>query len=313
MVKSENELALSPNTMFKVVASYTSEHLKDLRGFCLFFHCDLFSCNNFFFTTFFAGLLNIPDKVDMIVLQEIDLSDPAQAPSDTTSPYRRRHKPTIDAANTAITTLQDVETMQPPPQDLGQAISQQLVDVDFSETDSAASDSESVDLQHQQALQAPSDTTTPSRRRHKPTIDAANTAITTLQDVETMQPPPQDLGQAISQQLVDVDFSETDSAASDSESVDLQHQHALQAPSDTTSPSRRRHKPTIDAANTAITTLQDVETMQPPPQDLGQAISQQLVDVDFSETDSAASDSESVDLQHQHAHDNLDDEHEKDC
>ena len=32
MVKSENELALSPNTMFKVVACYTSEHLNDLRG-----------------------------------------------------------------------------------------------------------------------------------------------------------------------------------------------------------------------------------------------------------------------------------------
>ena len=151
MVKSENELALSPNTMFKVVASYTSEHLKDLRGLHLFFHCNLFSCKNFFLTTFFAGLLNIPDKVDMIVLQEIDRSDPAQAPSDITSPYRRRHKPTIDAANTAITTPQDVQMTQPPPQDLGQAISQQHVAVDFSETDSAASDSESVDLQHQHA------------------------------------------------------------------------------------------------------------------------------------------------------------------
>ena len=32
MVKSENELALSPNTMFKVVACYTSEHLNNLRG-----------------------------------------------------------------------------------------------------------------------------------------------------------------------------------------------------------------------------------------------------------------------------------------
>jgi len=32
MVKSENELALSPNTMFKVVACYTSDHLHNLRG-----------------------------------------------------------------------------------------------------------------------------------------------------------------------------------------------------------------------------------------------------------------------------------------
>jgi hypothetical protein len=32
VVKSENELALSPNTMFKVVACYTSEHLNNLRG-----------------------------------------------------------------------------------------------------------------------------------------------------------------------------------------------------------------------------------------------------------------------------------------
>jgi hypothetical protein len=32
MVKSENELALSPNTMFKVVACYSSEHLSNLRG-----------------------------------------------------------------------------------------------------------------------------------------------------------------------------------------------------------------------------------------------------------------------------------------
>ncbi len=35
MVKSENELALAPNTMFKVVASYTSEHLQNLRGLCV--------------------------------------------------------------------------------------------------------------------------------------------------------------------------------------------------------------------------------------------------------------------------------------
>ncbi len=32
MFKSENELVLSPNTMFKVVACYTSEHLNNLRG-----------------------------------------------------------------------------------------------------------------------------------------------------------------------------------------------------------------------------------------------------------------------------------------
>ncbi len=32
MFKSESELVLSPNSMFKVVACYTSEHLKDLRG-----------------------------------------------------------------------------------------------------------------------------------------------------------------------------------------------------------------------------------------------------------------------------------------
>ena len=32
MFKSENELVLSPNSIFKVVACYTSEHLKDLRG-----------------------------------------------------------------------------------------------------------------------------------------------------------------------------------------------------------------------------------------------------------------------------------------
>ncbi len=146
----------------------------------------------------------------MIVLQEIDRSDPAQAPSDTTSPYRRRHKPTIDAANTAITTPQDVQTTQPPPQDLGQEISQQVVAVDFSETDSAASDSESVDLQHHHAHDALDD-------EHN--IDCSS-------DVQTTQPPPQDLGQEISQQLVAVDFSETDSAASDSKSVDLQHHHA---------------------------------------------------------------------------------------
>ena len=32
MIPSENELVLSPNTMLKVVACYTSERLKDLRG-----------------------------------------------------------------------------------------------------------------------------------------------------------------------------------------------------------------------------------------------------------------------------------------
>ena len=32
MVPTENELALSPNTMFRVVACYTCEHLKDLQG-----------------------------------------------------------------------------------------------------------------------------------------------------------------------------------------------------------------------------------------------------------------------------------------
>ncbi len=32
MVRSENELALSPNTMFKVVACYSSEHLSNLQG-----------------------------------------------------------------------------------------------------------------------------------------------------------------------------------------------------------------------------------------------------------------------------------------
>ena len=32
MLPSENELVFSPNTMFKVVACYTSEHLENLRG-----------------------------------------------------------------------------------------------------------------------------------------------------------------------------------------------------------------------------------------------------------------------------------------
>jgi uncharacterized protein len=106
---------------------------------------------DFLLTTFFAGLLNIPDKVDMIVLQEIDRSDPAQVSSYITSPYKRRLKPTIDAANTAIIIPQDAQMTQPPPQDFVQAISQQHVAVDFSETDSAVSDLESVDLQHQHA------------------------------------------------------------------------------------------------------------------------------------------------------------------
>jgi len=100
---------------------------------------------------FSAGLLNIPDKVDMIVLQEIDRSDTVQAPSDVASSYKRRHHPTVDATNTASTTPQDVRMTQPPPKDLGQATSQQDVEVDLSETSSVASDSESVDVQHQHA------------------------------------------------------------------------------------------------------------------------------------------------------------------
>jgi hypothetical protein len=32
MVPAENELVLSPNSMHKVVASFGSEHLKDLQG-----------------------------------------------------------------------------------------------------------------------------------------------------------------------------------------------------------------------------------------------------------------------------------------
>ena len=50
MVKLENVLLLSPNTMFKVGASLRFEHLKDLAGFHLFFHCNMFSCKNFFLT-----------------------------------------------------------------------------------------------------------------------------------------------------------------------------------------------------------------------------------------------------------------------
>jgi hypothetical protein len=32
MVRSENELVLSPNSMHKVVSSFSSDQLKDLRG-----------------------------------------------------------------------------------------------------------------------------------------------------------------------------------------------------------------------------------------------------------------------------------------
>jgi hypothetical protein len=41
MVKSENELALCPNTLFKVVACYTAEHLKELRGVHLCAACSI--------------------------------------------------------------------------------------------------------------------------------------------------------------------------------------------------------------------------------------------------------------------------------
>lgn len=73
MVPSENELVLPPNTMFKVVSSYTSEHLKNLRG------ARRAVCGgNVIWTQSATGLLKIPEKVDMIVLQEIDRleSDP---------------------------------------------------------------------------------------------------------------------------------------------------------------------------------------------------------------------------------------------
>ncbi len=70
MFKSENELVLSPNTMLKVVACYTPKYIKNLRGMqhvaCI---------GNVFETQSATGLLEVPENVEMVVLQEIDHSD----------------------------------------------------------------------------------------------------------------------------------------------------------------------------------------------------------------------------------------------
>jgi hypothetical protein len=147
MVKSENELVLSPNTMFKVVACYTSEHLKNLRGVQR-----VYAAETYFSTQTATGLLNIPEKVDMIVLQEIDHSDCDQVLPDAQLPYIRRHK-AISAAGSVSTPAIISEPLQVDSTQT--AILSSVHDsVNSSETDSAVSISElapgvpdSVDLQ----------------------------------------------------------------------------------------------------------------------------------------------------------------------
>ncbi len=134
---------LSPNAMFKVVASYTSEHLRDLRGFQFLhvYEISIYLVETIYFTIFSAGLLDIPENVDMIILREIGLCDEAaHLPSDNMSPYKRRQRPDIDATTIIRPALHDIKIAQPSDGNAEPAVSHRLVDVDFFDTDSAASD-----------------------------------------------------------------------------------------------------------------------------------------------------------------------------
>jgi hypothetical protein len=77
----------------------------------------------------------------MIILREIDLCEqPEQVPPDYTSPYMRRQRPDISATNVICPVPHDIKIAQPSLGDADLAVSHQLVDVDFFDTDSDASD-----------------------------------------------------------------------------------------------------------------------------------------------------------------------------